>query len=189
MPEPVIVVSGLPRSGTSLAMQAIHAGGIEPVTDGQRVADPDNPRGYYEFERVKALRTDKAWLDDAAGKVVKVIHMLVPELPDDRPYRIVFMERELDEVLASQSTMLARSGCSGASLPPDRLKAIYEQQLRQVHDWIAARSNVQALRVGYRSFVTAPVIEVDRIADFIGVPMDRAAMVRAVDPSLYRNKA
>jgi len=189
MPEPVIVVSGLPRSGTSLAMQAIHAGGIEPVTDGERVADPDNPRGYYEFERVKALRTDKSWLDSAAGKVVKVIHMLVPELPDDRPYRVVFMERELSEVLASQSTMLARSGRAGAALPPDRLKAIYEQQLRQVHEWLTARPNFAVLRVPYRGFVSEPSAQVERIADFIGGPLDRAAMVRAVDPSLYRNKA
>ena len=78
------IVSGLPRSGTSMAMQMIVAGGIAPVTDNLRVADADNPRGYYEFERVKSLRTDKAWIDDARGKVVKVIHMLVPELPDDR---------------------------------------------------------------------------------------------------------
>lgn len=189
MPEPVIVVSGLPRSGTSLAMQAVHAGGIEPVTDGERVADPDNPRGYYEFERVKALRSDKTWLDDAAGKVVKVIHMLVPELPDDRPYRVIFMERALDEVLASQSTMLARSGRTGASLAPDRLKAIYEQQLRQVHEWLSVRPNFTVLRVPYRSFVGEPGVQAARIADFIGVPMDRNAMVRAVDPSLYRNKA
>ncbi|MBM4110777.1 MAG: sulfotransferase [Phycisphaerae bacterium] len=189
MPDPVIVVSGLPRSGTSLAMQAIHAGGIEPVTDGERVADPDNPRGYYEFERVKALRTDKAWLDGAAGKVVKVIHMLLPELPDDRPYRVVFMERELGEVLASQSTMLARSGRAGAALAPERLRAVYEQQLRQVHEWLAARPNFTVLRVPYRSFVNDPTEQVARLATFIGVPMDQQAMVKAVDPSLYRNKA
>ena len=189
MPQPVIVVSGLPRSGTSLAMQAIHAGGIDPVTDGERAADPDNPRGYYEFERVKALRTDKSWLDSAAGKVVKVIHMLMPELPDDRPYSVVFMERDLDEVLASQSTMLARSGRAGAALPPDRLKAIYGQQLRQVHEWLAARMNFAVLRVPYRSFVTEPSAQVERIANFIGIHLDRAAMVRAVDPALYRNKA
>ncbi|MBM4053007.1 MAG: sulfotransferase [Planctomycetes bacterium] len=189
MSQPVIVVSGLPRSGTSLAMQAIHAGGIEPVTDGERVADPDNPRGYYEFERVKALRTDKAWLDGAAGKVVKVIHMLLPELPDDRLYRVVFMERELSEVLASQSAMLARSGRSGAALPPERLKAIYAQQLRQVHEWLSVRPNFAVLRVPYRSFVGEPAVQAARMAAFIGVPMDQHAMASAVDPSLYRNKA
>ncbi|MFM9144976.1 MAG: sulfotransferase family protein, partial [Phycisphaerales bacterium] len=103
MPEPVFVVSGLPRSGTSLAMQMLHAGGIPAVTDGLRTQDDDNPRGYFEFERVKQLRTDKAWLDDAAGKAVKVIHLLLMELPDDRPYRVVFMQRDLREVVKSQS--------------------------------------------------------------------------------------
>ena len=92
---PVIVVSGVPRSGTSLAMQMLRAGGIEPVTDGERQADQDNPRGYLEFERVKHLRTDRTWLDQAAGKAVKVIHLLLTELPDDREYRVVFMERDL----------------------------------------------------------------------------------------------
>ena len=93
------IVSGLSRSGTSAAMQMIVAGGIPALTDGQRTADDDNPRGYYEFERVKSLRADKAWLDLAQGKVVKVIHLLRPELPADRPYRVVFMERDLREVV------------------------------------------------------------------------------------------
>ena len=127
---PIIVVSGLPRSGTSLAMQMIHAGGVSAVTDGQRVNDDDNPRGYFEFERVKQLKTDKGWIAEAGGKVVKVIHMLLAELPDDRPYRVIFMERDVREVVKSQSTMLARSGRTGAQLPPERLMAIYEQQLK-----------------------------------------------------------
>ena len=108
-------------------MQMIVAGGIAPVTDELRAADADNPRGYFEFERVKNLRADKAWVDDARGKVVKVIHMLVPELPDDRAYRVVFLERDLREVVKSQSTMLARNAKAGGGLPPERLIAIYEQ--------------------------------------------------------------
>ncbi|MFM9169433.1 MAG: hypothetical protein ACKOTD_04725, partial [Phycisphaerales bacterium] len=149
MPEPVFVVSGLPRSGTSLAMQMLHAGGIPAVTDGLRTQDDDNPRGYFEFERVKQLRTDKAWLDDAAGKAVKVIHLLLMELPDDRPYRVVFMQRDLREVVKSQSTMLARSGRAGGGLPPERLMAVYEQQLKTVDAWLAARPGFGVLRVPY----------------------------------------
>ncbi len=186
---PVYVVSGLPRSGTSLAMQALHAGGVEPITDGARTADTDNPKGYFEFERVKSLRSDRAWLDAAAGKVVKVIHLLLMELPDDRPYRVVFMERNLDEVLASQAAMLARSGRVGASLSTDRLKAVYEQQLRQVNEWLAARPQFSVLRVEHRRILSQPTEEIDRIADFLEVPLDRPAMVRAVDPTLYRNRS
>ena len=187
------VVSGLPRSGTSMAMQMIVAGGIAPLTDGLRVADADNPRGYFEFERVKALRTDKAWLDEARGKVVKVIHMLVPELPDDRPYRVVFLDRDVREVVKSQTTMLARSGKSGGGLPPDRLAAIYAQQLAQVHAWLAARPNFTVLSVRHADLIADARAQADRIAEFLahaGAPaLDVATMSTAVDPSLHRNRA
>jgi hypothetical protein len=186
------VVSGLPRSGTSMAMQMIVAGGIAPLTDGVRVADADNPRGYFEFERVKALRTDKAWLDEARGKVVKVIHMLVPELPDDRPYRVVFLDRDVREVVKSQTTMLARSGKSGGGLPPDRLAAIYAQQLAQVHAWLAARPNFAVLSVRHADLIADARGQAARIAKFVVQPtapeLDIDAMTAAVDPSLHRNR-
>jgi hypothetical protein len=161
------IVSGLPRSGTSMAMQMIVAGGIAPVTDNLRAPDADNPRGYFEFERVKALRTDKAWLDDARGMVVKVIHMLVPELPDDRAYRVVFLERDLREVVKSQSTMLARSGKPGGGLPADRLISIYEQQLAQVFAWLEARPNFRVLRVRHADLIADAAREAARIAAFL----------------------
>ncbi|MEN9641326.1 MAG: hypothetical protein RIR77_515, partial [Planctomycetota bacterium] len=161
--EPIIVVSGLPRSGTSLAMQMIHAGGVSAVTDGQRVNDDDNPRGYFEFERVKQLKTDKGWIDEAGGKVVKVIHMLLAELPDDRPYRVIFMERDVREVVKSQSTMLARSGRTGAQLPPERLMAIYEQQLKVLEQWLASHPNFQVLRIPYAALVANPAAFVPQI--------------------------
>ncbi|MCE2883368.1 MAG: sulfotransferase family protein [Planctomycetaceae bacterium] len=186
------VVSGLPRSGTSMAMQMIVAGGIAPLTDGLRTADADNPRGYFEFERVKALRTDKAWLDEARGKVVKVIHMLVPELPDDRPYRVVFLDRDVREVVKSQTTMLARSGKSGGGLPPDRLAAIYTQQLAQVHAWLAARPNFTVLAVRHADLIADARAQAARIAGFLAQPaapgLDLDAMTAAVDPSLHRNR-
>ena len=186
--EPVYVVSGLPRSGTSLAMQMLAAGGIPAVTDGLRTSDDDNPRGYFEFERVKQLRTDKAWIDDAAGKAVKVIHLLLMELPDDRPYRVVFMQRDLREVVRSQSTMLARSGRAGGGLPPDRLMAVYDQQLKAVEAWLAARPGFTVLRVPYGELVRDPGGWVPRVAEFLGRTLDRAAMHAAVDPSLHRNR-
>lgn len=189
MREFTTIVSGLPRSGTSMAMQMIVGGGIPPVTDRQREADEDNPHGYYEFERVKSLRSDKTWLDDARGKVVKVIHMLVPELPDDRPYRVVFLERDLHEVVRSQATMLARSGKPGGALSPERLIAVYEQQLGQVRAWLAARPNFTVLHVKYADIVRDPSPQAHAIAAFLGDGLDVEAMARAVDPSLHRNRA
>ena len=183
------IVSGLPRSGTSAAMQMIVAGGIPALTDGQRTADDDNPRGYYEFERVKALRADKAWLDQAQGKVVKVIHLLLTELPADRPYRVVFMERDLREVVKSQATMLARAGKPGGALPPERLMAIYEQQLAQVRGWLAARPQFAVLAVRHAEMVRDPAGAAKAVAAFLGGGMDEAAMAAAIDPTLHRHRA
>lgn len=183
------IVSGLPRSGTSMAMQMIVAGGIEPLTDSLRAADADNPRGYFEFERVKNLRADKAWIDDARGKVVKVIHMLVPELPDDRAYRVVFLERDLREVVQSQSTMLARHAKAGGALPPERLAAIYEQQLRQVRSWLGARGNFAVLAVRHADLIRDADTQARAINAFLGGDLDTSAMAAAVDPSLHRNRA
>ena len=186
---PVTVVSGLPRSGTSLAMQMIHAGGIPALTDGQRTSDDSNPRGYFELERVKQLKQDKSWLDEAAGKVVKVIHLLLAELPDDRPYRVVFMQRDLREVVQSQATMLARSGRAGGQLAPERLIAVYEQQLKTVEQWLAARPNFSVLRVPYAQLVSDPAGVVPAVNAFLGGTLDEARMRAAVDPGLHRNKA
>ncbi len=186
---PVTVVSGLPRSGTSLAMQMIHAGGIPALTDGQRTSDDSNPRGYFELERVKQLKQDKSWLDEAAGKVVKVIHLLLAELPDDRPYRVVFMQRDLREVVQSQATMLARSGRPGGQLAPERLIAVYEQQLKTVEQWLAARPSFSVLRVPYAQLVSDPAGVVPTVNAFLGGTLDEARMRAAVDPGLHRNKA
>ena len=188
-PLPVTVVSGLPRSGTSLAMQMIHAGGIPALTDGQRTSDDSNPRGYFELERVKQLKQDKSWLDEAAGKVVKVIHLLLAELPDDRPYRVVFMQRDLREVVQSQATMLARSGRPGGQLAPERLIAVYEQQLKTVEQWLAVRPNFSVLRVPYAQLVSDPAGVVPTVNAFLGGTLDEARMRAAVDPGLHRNKA
>src|SRR5262245_6505245 len=110
--EPVAVVSGLPRSGTSMMMKMLEAGGLTPYTDGERSADIDNPEGYYEFERVKDLERDpdKSWVRGARGKALKVISFLLRHLPGENRYRIVYMRRHLDEVLKSQDKMLDRLG-------------------------------------------------------------------------------
>lgn len=187
-PSPIVVVTGLPRSGTSLAMQMLAAGGVPPMTDGERRPDDDNPRGYYEFERVKQLRTDKAWLDQAAGRAVKIIHMLLTELPDDRPYAVMFMRRDIGEVVRSQSVMLSRSGRAGGAIPPERLAAVYEQQLAGVDRWLAARPCFRVLDVPYAGLVADPKSWAARVRELVGRDLDLSAMTAAVDPSLYRNR-
>jgi hypothetical protein len=187
--EPFItVVSGLPRSGTSLMMQMLAAGGIEPLTDNHRAADEDNPRGYLEFERVKQIKHDKAWLDDAPGKVVKLVHLLLYELPPDRQYRVVFMRRNLDEVLASQRKMLTRQGRAGANVPDEQLRRVFEDQVKKVTAWLTSQANVKSTEVPYHDLVANPLPYAERLNQFLGGQMNIKAMVGAVDPRLYRNR-
>lgn len=172
-----------------MAMRMLVAGGIPALTDGIRSADADNPHGYFEFERVKQLKTDRAWLDDAVGHAVKVIHMLLPDLPADREYRIVFMERDLREVVRSQDVMLQRAGKRGGALPPERLIAMYTAQLAQIDRELASRPLTHVLRVPHRQLVTDPMPEVRKINEFLGGGLNESAMAAAVDPSLHRNRA
>jgi hypothetical protein len=192
MPElsPIVVVSGLPRSGTSLMMQMLAAGGLPALTDGQRTPDTDNPRGYQELERVKQLKSDTSWLDGAGGHAVKIIHLLLMDLPVTHQYDVLFMERDMDEVLASQATMLARSGRAGAGLPPERLAAVYQSQLATVRQWLSDRACFRVHPVRYAELVARPSETVTAVRNFLrgGAALDAAAMVAAVDPSLYRNR-
>ena len=189
-PPPIVIVSGLPRSGTSLMMQMLAAGGMPVLTDGERTPDPDNPRGYLELERVKQLKSDTSWLAGAGGHAVKIIHLLLQDLPTSYEYDVLFMERDINEVLRSQSAMLARSGRPGASLPPERLAAVYQSQLATVRQWLAERPCFRVHPVRYAELVAAPAESADAIRKFLraGATLDSAAMAAAVDPSLYRNR-
>ena len=184
----VVVITGLPRSGTSAMMQTLAAGGVAPLTDLARQADMDNPRGYFELEAVKKIATDNSFLDAARGKAVKIIHTLLAHLPLDRDYRVILMRRDLDEVLASQRKMLTRRGHSGAALNEAQLKAVYQNQLLQTMRWLAAHSErVRFLEVEYKKLVTAPRATAREVNAFLGGALDEEAMAAAVDPSLYRN--
>jgi len=185
----ITVVSGLPRSGTSLMMQMLTAGGIPPLTDSLRTPDADNPRGYFELEKVKQLRQDKSWMPEAVGKVVKIIHLLLMELPVDHEYRVVFMQRDLAEVTTSQSVMLERSGKTGAAISPEKLAAIYAAQLATVGKWLADRPCFKVMNVRYADLIQNPEMHVRQINEFLGGAMDIQAMLGAVDPKLYRNRS
>jgi hypothetical protein len=182
----IIVVSGLPRSGTSLMMQMLDRSGIEVVTDGLRAADTDNPRGYYEFEQVKAIKRDVSWLAGTRGKAFKMVSQLLYDLPATETYRIVFMDRDLDEVLASQEKMLQRLGRPAA--PRESMKQAYLQHLQRLHDWLARQTNIAVLRVSYNDLLQQPREQAARIREFLGGQGDVEGMVGAVDPALYRNR-
>ncbi len=185
----IVVVSGLPRSGTSLLMQMLHAGGLEVLVDEHRRADASNPRGYFEYEPVKASAWDNRWVAQAPGKAVKVIHLLLEHLPARYRYDVLFMERPLTEVLASQARMLEREGKRGAQLPPDRLRAIFESQLAQVRARLTEAAHMRWLALRYGDAIADPKAFARRVAAFLGRALDVEAMARVVDPALYRERA
>ena len=187
------IVSGLPRSGTSMMMRMLEAGGIEPLIDHVRTADEDNPRGYYEFERVKQIKEDQEWLDDAGGKVVKMVSMLLLDLPPDRHYRIVFMRREMKEVLASQRKMEERNGKEvkkGAEAAKDDLMmaALYRKHLVKVHSFLERSGNIDLLYVRYNDVLADPKPQIEMIDEFFGGTLDTESMAAVVEPSLYRQR-
>jgi len=184
----VIIVSGLPRSGTSMMMKAIEAGGIEPLVDHVRKADEDNPKGYYEFEPVKKTKDDASWLDEAPGKVVKMVYRLLYDLPAGHEYRVLFMRRDLKEVLASQSKMLERSGKPGGGIADDQMEALFAGELAKCEKWLAGQPNFNVLYINHRDMINDGPGQAQKIDDFLGGGLDIDAMAAVIDPGLYRNR-
>lgn len=189
--EPVIVVSGLPRSGTSMMMNMLGAVDLEIVTDRVREADVDNPKGYFEDERVKDMEkaADKSWLRDCRGKVVKVISFLLKELPDDNWYKVIFMQRDVREVLASQDKMLRHRGEDEGGVDDRAMADHYAGHLRKVGIMLEHKPNFERLDVDYRGTVENPSKQAKRVARFLGRKLDVERMAAAVDAKLYRNRA
>lgn len=184
----VVIVSGLPRSGTSMMMRMLEAGGVPVIQDHVRTPDIDNPNGYYEFEPAKKTKEDPSWLEDAPGKVVKMVYQLLYDLPADRQYRVLFMRREMDEVLASQRKMLQRLGKPTDGVSDELMASMFRKQLAKFEEWIAAQPNFRVLDIGYNRIVDGPDELVAAINDFLGGGLDVASMRAVVDPSLYRNR-
>lgn len=189
--RPIVVVSGLPRSGTSMAMRMLEAGGMPIFTDRTRAADADNPLGYYEHDLVLTLDKggDTAWLKDARGQAIKVVSALLPHLPETLRYKVVFMHRDLGEVLASQNKMLERRGEKGGDAGDARMRELYEDHLRKVGNLLRRRACFETLDVRYADVIADPQEQARRIAKFLGGSLDVAAMAGAVSPDLYRNRA
>jgi len=186
---PVVIVSGLPRSGTSMMMKMLAAGGVAPLTDELRAADGDNPQGYYEFERVKQLdKGDTAWLPMARGKAVKVISYLLQYLPAGESYQVIFLRRNLDEILASQRTMIVNRGEDPDQMDDKQVAAMFTRHIELVEDWLQRRPNVETLYVHYSDLMAGPETQIHRIARFLDRELDEAAMAQIIDPNLYRNR-
>ena len=198
--EPIVIVSGLPRSGTSMMMRMLDAGGLPPLTDNLRTADTDNPEGYYEFERVKQLdRGDTAWLATAPGHAVKVISALLRHLPATYTYKVIFMERHMSEVLASQRQMLVRRqeaqlpGAAPAStedvLDDEQMTRLFTQHLQETRQWLAQQPNFAVTYVHYSDLLREPATHAAQVNQFLGGTLDVSKMMAMIDPKLYRNRA
>jgi hypothetical protein len=191
---PIVVVSGLPRSGTSMMMQMLAAGGLAPLTDGVRTADESNPEGYFELEAVKDLdkpsgRADRlAWLANARGKAVKIVTPLLPHLPDSYNYRVILMQRPLEEVVASQNVMLARAGETASGVPDSTVVAQYEKFTRSKQALIAHRACFETLTVRYGDVIADPRAQAERVDRFVGGGLAIDRMAAAVHERLYRNR-
>jgi hypothetical protein len=189
--KPVYIVSGLPRSGTSMMMRMLEAGGIEPFSDGERAADIDNPEGYYEFERVKDLEkdADKTWVREARGRTLKVISFLLRHLPDDNTYRIVYMRRHLDEVLRSQDKMLDRLGNAAPGADLEATKEAYRNDIVAARLYARKQPFMEMIEVHYAETIADPASTARAVNRFLGGFLDEAAMAAAVNERLYRNRA
>ncbi len=185
-----MVVSGLPRSGTSMMMQMLQAGGMEILTDAVRTPDGSNPKGYFEFEAVKDL--DKgvplAWLAGARGKAVKIVSSLLRWLPERYDYQVIFMERDLDEIIVSQNLMLADRGAPPDASQNDRVRQLYRAHIEDTLRLLRARSSVSLLLVGYRDAVASPADTARRVERFLQRPLEIDRMAAAADAALYRNR-
>ena len=188
--RPVVVVSGLPRSGTSMAMKMLEAGGLPLVTDHRREADVDNPKGYFEDERVKDLgdTEDRSWLAEARGRGIKVVSSLLQHLPRDVNYRVLFMRRDLLEVIASQNKMLERRG-EVSETGDERMIELYGSHLRRIDAMLRHAPHLRALDVHYTRVLEHPREEAERMKRFLRLPLDVDRMAGVVDERLYRNRA
>ena len=184
----ITIVTGLPRSGTSMMMQMLEAGGMMVLTDGIRRADEDNPKGYFEFEQVKTIKRDVSWLEEAEGKAVKFVYSLLYDLPATRKYQIIFMERDMDEILASQLKMLARSDKTVKSRKNENLKRVFESEVTKLKSWLEGQQSFRFICVPYKDVVEKPFEWAHRVNEFVGGYLNIQSMAVVVERELYRQR-
>jgi hypothetical protein len=189
MKKTIILVSGLPRSGTSMVMNMLKAGGIEIVVDHVRQADEDNPKGYYEYEKVKHLQKDASWMPTMSGKAIKVISFLLYHLPLTLHYQILFIQRPMEEILTSQKKMLDRLECSPDIISDEVLAQKFERHLQKIRIWLKTQKNMECLYLDYHALLEEPLRGAKEIQEFLQQPLDLEKMAAVVDPALYRNRS
>ncbi|MFT5858771.1 MAG: putative AlkP superfamily phosphohydrolase/phosphomutase/tetratricopeptide (TPR) repeat protein [Flavobacteriaceae bacterium] len=180
----IIVVSGLPRSGTSMMMQMLNAAKVPILTDGLRIEDSDNPKGYFEYEKIKSLHKSNDWLEEAEGKAMKVIAQLLKHLPPTYRYKVIFMTRDINEVVASQAVMLKNH----SRRPKEGIKKAFEEEINRLERWNKKEPGVELLRVPYSGTIEDPRKQAESVAEFLNRKLDIEEMVNAVDVNLYRNR-
>lgn len=183
----IVVVSGLPRSGTSMVMSMLKAGGVQVITDHQRSADIDNPNGYFEYERVKLLKNDNSWLESCKGKAIKIISPLLYYLPDNLSYKIIFIYRDLDEVLASQQKMIMHNN-KQKNTDDLSLKSTFKKHLKEIYHWLEVKSNMEILHIEYEKIIFNSIACSNIINDFLKLDLSLEAMANSVNSDLYRNR-
>lgn len=184
----ITVVSGLPRSGTSMMMSMIKAGGMDILVDNIRRPDEDNPKGYYEFEKVKKTKEDSSWLKEAENKAVKMVTMLLRDLPSDRGYKIIFMKREMAEVLASQRRMLERLEMDSDGTSDEEMGRVFEKHLLEIENWLKKQENMDVQYVSYNDVIRCPSENAKIVNRFLDNILDTGKMVQVIDQSLYRQR-
>jgi len=183
----IIVVSGLPRSGTSLMMNMLSVGGIPVFIDGKRLSDDSNPNGYFEFDKVKYLKNDASWIPQVRGKAIKIISNLLEYLPENERYKIIFIERDINEIIASQESMLKRFGKSQVNNA--ELKKSFIKHLNYIKPYLDNGPNIDVTYLNYRRIIDNPEYAVNNIFYFLGIHhINKKLMEQVVDPSLYREK-
>jgi len=187
MKDEVIIVSGLPRSGTSLMMAMLQAGGVSLLVDNLRKADKDNPRGYFELGKVKQIKENTSWLKEARGRAVKIVSPLLEYLPSDYDYKVIFMLRDLEEVMNSQAQMLKRRGENETNR--QRTKQAFQKHLKQTVGWLKKQSNIQVFYMNYNELIRKPLVQAKKVSRFLGNELDVEKMVLTIDLKLYRQRS
>lgn len=187
--EAIVIVSGLPRCGTSMMMQMLEAGSMPIVTDHIRKTDEDNPRGYYEFEKSKQIGEDASWLADCHGKALKIVSALLYHLPSDKKYKVIFMTRNIEEMLTSQKLMMEREGKDWVNVGDDHMLAKFEKHLRKIENWFKMQNNMEVLYINYNEVIQNPDKNVSLVVRFLERQLNSSKMAGEVQKSLYRQRA
>ena len=187
MQDVITIVSGLPRSGTSMMMRMLEAGGMDLVVDNVRKADEDNPVGYFEFEQVKKIKEDISWLDGVRGRAVKMVSELLRHLPAHNRYKVIFMRRDMQEMLKSQRTMLERKGVKD-SINDEEMARFFQKHVADIEEWLRKQPHIDVLYINYNDAVKEPLKSARQVNAFLANTLNADKMAAAVDGLLYRNR-